>query len=357
MLKGPNAAALYGSRAANGVILITTKKGSKAPARRPSRRAYTWDRPSILPELPEPVRPGLGRRVQVRRRRGRRRAGRQRPELRSRGSTAAPWAATSSTEWSTERSARYDQTRRATSSTRRTAVRGSRTRTTSRASSTRARPRDGNIAFTGGTDKRAPVSRSAARTSTASSRTTFLRKVDGARQRLARRQRARLTTNGSVKYIRNDGRRTARASATTRGILEQFVWFGRQVDMNALKNCQQRDQLNGGTATASSTGTTTTTTTRTGCSTRTRRRTSRDRVDRQRLGARTSSPTGSTPRCARVRTSTATTSTSSFAQGNSELRRSRRTPARSPTCDDVNNENNTDALLHGEPSSRRARSS
>lgn len=29
VLKGPNAAALYGSRAGNGVILITTKKGSK----------------------------------------------------------------------------------------------------------------------------------------------------------------------------------------------------------------------------------------------------------------------------------------------------------------------------------------
>lgn len=29
MLKGPNAAALYGSRAGNGVILVTTKKGSK----------------------------------------------------------------------------------------------------------------------------------------------------------------------------------------------------------------------------------------------------------------------------------------------------------------------------------------
>ncbi len=30
-LKGANAVVLYGSRAANGVILITTKRGSKAP--------------------------------------------------------------------------------------------------------------------------------------------------------------------------------------------------------------------------------------------------------------------------------------------------------------------------------------
>ena len=32
VLRGPNAAALYGSRAANGVIMVTTKKGSGAPA-------------------------------------------------------------------------------------------------------------------------------------------------------------------------------------------------------------------------------------------------------------------------------------------------------------------------------------
>ena len=31
VLKGANAAALYGSRATNGVILITTKKGYKGP--------------------------------------------------------------------------------------------------------------------------------------------------------------------------------------------------------------------------------------------------------------------------------------------------------------------------------------
>ena len=29
VLKGPNAAALYGSRAGNGVILVTTKKGTR----------------------------------------------------------------------------------------------------------------------------------------------------------------------------------------------------------------------------------------------------------------------------------------------------------------------------------------
>jgi TonB-linked SusC/RagA family outer membrane protein len=51
ILKGPNAAALYGSRAANGVILITTKKGtaSQGRVRTEISTSYTWERPSILP--------------------------------------------------------------------------------------------------------------------------------------------------------------------------------------------------------------------------------------------------------------------------------------------------------------------
>lgn len=48
VLKGPNAAALYGSRAANGVIVITTKHGSNSGSklRTALTTSYTWDRPS-----------------------------------------------------------------------------------------------------------------------------------------------------------------------------------------------------------------------------------------------------------------------------------------------------------------------
>ena len=48
VLKGPNAAALYGSRAANGVIVITTKHGANSDAKLQSAltSTYTWDRPS-----------------------------------------------------------------------------------------------------------------------------------------------------------------------------------------------------------------------------------------------------------------------------------------------------------------------
>lgn len=51
VLKGPNAAALYGSRAGNGVLLITTKKGSKGKGLGVSVNSnITFDTPMILPD-------------------------------------------------------------------------------------------------------------------------------------------------------------------------------------------------------------------------------------------------------------------------------------------------------------------
>ncbi len=51
VLKGPNAAALYGSRAANGVILITTKSGSASGGKVNTSytSSYSFDTPSITP--------------------------------------------------------------------------------------------------------------------------------------------------------------------------------------------------------------------------------------------------------------------------------------------------------------------
>ena len=48
VLKGPNAAALYGSRAANGVIVITTKHGANTDSKLHAAltSTYTWDTPS-----------------------------------------------------------------------------------------------------------------------------------------------------------------------------------------------------------------------------------------------------------------------------------------------------------------------
>lgn len=53
ILKGPTAAALYGSRAANGVILITTKKGSKAKQKTEVtyNSSFLWSQVYIFPRL------------------------------------------------------------------------------------------------------------------------------------------------------------------------------------------------------------------------------------------------------------------------------------------------------------------
>ena len=52
ILKGPNAAALYGSRASNGVIIMTTKKGSASGGKMRTEvsTTYTWESPSVLPQ-------------------------------------------------------------------------------------------------------------------------------------------------------------------------------------------------------------------------------------------------------------------------------------------------------------------
>ena len=52
VLKGPNAAALYGSRAANGAIVITTKKGEGAPSQGGLTATFgtTFERPLRLPD-------------------------------------------------------------------------------------------------------------------------------------------------------------------------------------------------------------------------------------------------------------------------------------------------------------------
>jgi TonB-linked SusC/RagA family outer membrane protein len=50
----------------------------------------------------------------------------------------------------------------------------------------------------------------------------------------------RLTTNASVQYVRNQGFNRP-GTGYNAGILEQFVWFGRQVDINALRARRYND--------------------------------------------------------------------------------------------------------------------
>ncbi len=64
ILKGANAAALYGSRAVNGVVLITTKSSKFKPGQRSGisvtlESNFMWDRPLILPEFQDLYGQGL----------------------------------------------------------------------------------------------------------------------------------------------------------------------------------------------------------------------------------------------------------------------------------------------------------
>jgi TonB-dependent SusC/RagA subfamily outer membrane receptor len=62
VLKGPNAAALSGARASNGVIVITTKKGRGTNGRVATELSmnYSWDTPSILPDYQNGYGQGFG---------------------------------------------------------------------------------------------------------------------------------------------------------------------------------------------------------------------------------------------------------------------------------------------------------
>ncbi len=63
VLKGQAAAALYGMRASNGVIVITTKKGSKSQKGKPVvsfSSSYTIDKISLLPDLQQTYAQGTG---------------------------------------------------------------------------------------------------------------------------------------------------------------------------------------------------------------------------------------------------------------------------------------------------------
>lgn len=60
VLKGPSASALYGSRAANGVLLITTKKGAKGRMKVGYGLSYSFDEVNKLPDLQQQYGQGNG---------------------------------------------------------------------------------------------------------------------------------------------------------------------------------------------------------------------------------------------------------------------------------------------------------
>lgn len=222
VLKGPNAAALYGSRAANGAIIITTKRGIVGQTKTDVSTSVSFDRPSRLPDFQNQYGQGSAGEFQWVNGLGALDGNDQSygPKLDGRlidqfTGKQQPWVA-------------HPNNVSSFFKTGKTA--------------------DATVSMSGGTE------RASARISLSGENVDgiipneFLRRLGG----LATGQlRAgdHLFLNGTVDYIRNDGVNRP-GQGYGNGIMEaMFVWFGRQVDMNALKaNWNSSAAMNNGPA-------------------------------------------------------------------------------------------------------------
>lgn len=224
VLKGPNAAAIYGSRASNGVIVITTKKGASTNGRIRTELSttYTQDRIGMLPSWQNQYGQGSegGFRF-VNGRGGGTCDGCDQswgPKLDGRlidqfTGPQKPWVPQPNNV------ADFFETGNTFSTT---------------------------LAVSGGTD------RANARLSVGVDNVdgyipnNFFQKtstlLSGNMQ-----VNDKLTTGATVQYIRNNGKNRP-GTGYNNSILQQFFWFGRQVDINALKNYQQGGTANNGPA-------------------------------------------------------------------------------------------------------------
>ena len=236
VLKGPNAAALYGSRAANGVVLITTKKGSKGTSSTTITASNTWDRPSILPSYQNNYGQGSGGVFDFVDGAG---SGVQDGNDQSFGprldgrTTGCKWATTVVNGKTVDVVGTYDKNAPCRQFNAPNGAPWVAHPDNVNSFFNTGQTRDGNIAFTGGTDK------TSARLSLGGENVdgiipnSFLRKVTA----LANGSldvSSKVTATGSVNYIRSTGQNRPGVGYNS-GILEQFVWFGRQVDMNVLR--------------------------------------------------------------------------------------------------------------------------
>jgi TonB-linked SusC/RagA family outer membrane protein len=235
VLKGPNAAAIYGSRAANGVILITTKKGGNSGGRMRTEinTNLTFEKLAILPEFQNLYGQGSGGEFEwvdgnyggindgVDESWGPRLDGRLICQFTSPGAgtancTPTPWIA------------HPDNVK----DFFRTGVTGSTT-----------------VGVSGGTE------RSFGRLSLGADNINGVFPDNLFQRRTAQlsgtfKASEKLTADGSVQYIRNSGRNRPGVGYSGRNPLQSmFNWFGRQVDIEALKNFGQGGLTNGGPAT------------------------------------------------------------------------------------------------------------
>jgi TonB-linked SusC/RagA family outer membrane protein len=228
VLKGPNAAAIYGSRAANGAIIITTKRGTTGSSSMDVSSSVTFDRPTLLPDFQNQYGQGsagdftwfngLGALDGNDQSYGPKLDGRLIHQFTDGTdlSVKSPWIA------HPDNVSSFFNTGKTTNAT---------------------------VGISGGTD------RANARLSVNGENVDgvvpneFLRRIGGIASGSIRAS-DRLTLDGSANYIHSDGLNRP-GQGYVGGIMEGlYVWFGRQVDMQALKNgYTQSALLNNGPST------------------------------------------------------------------------------------------------------------
>jgi TonB-linked SusC/RagA family outer membrane protein len=240
VLKGPNAAALYGSRAANGVIVMTTKKGSSNGGRMRTELSstFTSESPGRLPTYQNQYGQGTSGSFRFVNGSGSgvcdecdQSFG---PKLdgRTMGCTYIPKG---DPRYNASQPYTYDQTAPCLQFSSPTA-----------ASPWIAHPDNvesffqtghtlsNTIAMSGGTERvNARISFGSDQVQGYIPNNTF-HKTNGSLN-ASLRVNSHLSSEANLQYIRNTAANRP-GTGYTQGVLEQFIWFGRQVDLQALKN-------------------------------------------------------------------------------------------------------------------------
>ncbi len=233
VLKGPNAAALYGSQATNGAIIITTKRARAGQMRTEASLTYTFEQPSVLPDYQNQYGQGLLGQFNFVNGRGggvndgedaswgpRLDAGNMACQFDSPRDEAGNCIPTPlvSHPGNIESFFETGSTLAAT-----VAVGGGSENANARLSV----GVDQHDAYIPGSEFR-----------------KFSGLLSGQVKPIER-----LTVDGSLQYLRNQGQNRPGVGYNN-GILSQFIWFGRQVDVEKLKNYDQPGTVNGGPANA-----------------------------------------------------------------------------------------------------------
>jgi TonB-linked SusC/RagA family outer membrane protein len=232
VLKGPNAAALYGSRAANGVILITTHRGGNTSGRMQTEinTNLTFESPAILPDFQNGYGQGSGGAFEwVDGNYGGTNDGTDEswgPKLDGRlicqfDSPGAGSANCTPTPWI----AHPDNVK----SFFRTGVTGATT-----------------VGVSGGTERAfGRLSMGADNINGIFPNNLFQRRTASLSGTFRASQR--LTADGTVQYIHNSGRNRPGVGYSGRNPLQSmFNWFGRQINMESLRDFQRGGATNGG---------------------------------------------------------------------------------------------------------------